>query len=178
MFLKYNPMSQIKSKVQACVLIRKIVKATKRKYAMLCCVCLFAESSKTPLPRLMAWSWLWTFSTIIAIIIIIIIIIIVIITGILATVQLSNYSVNSNLWKGVARDICIVANRVLPSKSIRAVGIDRPRQMGRINKSTDSRALLTQMFHLNVTNVQECRWWLIKENERSKNTDWNSERRH
>ena len=39
MFLRYNSKSQTKSKVQACVLKRKIVKATKRKYAMLCCVC-------------------------------------------------------------------------------------------------------------------------------------------
>ena len=35
MFLKYNPMSQTKYKVKACMLKKKIVKATKRKYAML-----------------------------------------------------------------------------------------------------------------------------------------------
>ena len=52
-------MSQTKSRVQACELKRKIVKATKRKYAMLCLclsVCLSIGLLEAPLPRLMARS--------------------------------------------------------------------------------------------------------------------------
>ena len=63
--------------------------------------------------------------------------------------------------KRVACDICIVASGTLPSKAIRAISIDRARKTRRVNENTSSRASLTQVFCLNVTNVQECRWWLI-----------------
>ena len=65
MFLKYNPMSQTKSKVQECMLKReklkkknKQKKKTKnKKESMLCyamSVCLFVGSPKMTFPRLMA----------------------------------------------------------------------------------------------------------------------------
>ena len=67
MFLKDNPMSQTKSKVQECMLKREKLKKKKTnkkknkkqkgKYAMLCyamSVCLFVGSPKMPFPRLMA----------------------------------------------------------------------------------------------------------------------------
>ena len=170
MFLRYNSKSQTKSKVQACVLKRKIVKATKRKYAMLCCVCVCLQDhwkclfldwwlevdSKSPAPSLPSS-----------------------LMASLPPYSCQEYLVNSNLrllasqissscswivdcknrkyreqeWKRthrpraiekrVAHDICITANRALPSKAIRVVGIDWPRQMRRINKSTGSKALLT-----------------------------------
>ena len=44
-----------------------------------------------------------------------------------------------------SRDICIAPNGMLLSKAIRAVSIDRPRKIGRINNSTGSRAFLTQV---------------------------------
>ena len=68
----------------------------------------------------------------------------------------------SAFMEGVDHDICITANKAFPRKVVKAVSIDRPRQARRINNSTSSRAFLTQVFHLSVTSVQECRWWLIK----------------
>ena len=59
--------------------------------------------------------------------------------------------------EGVDHDICIAANKAFLRKAVKAVGIDRPRQAGRINNSTSSRAFLAQVFHLSVTSVQECR---------------------
>ena len=76
-FLRYNSMSQTKSKSDSMYAKReKNNKKKRKKCAMLCCVfvcvCLSVGSLKTPLPQLMARSRLSTSHTITAIIFIII----------------------------------------------------------------------------------------------------------
>lgn len=57
------------------------------------------------------------------------------------------------IGKKVAYNIFIASNRTLPNKAIKAIGINQPGQIGRINKSTNNKALLTQVFHLNIANA-------------------------
>ena len=53
--------------------------------------------------------------------------------------------------KRITHDICITRHGMLPSKTIRAISIDRPRQMRRIDRNTRNRGILVQVIQLNVT---------------------------
>ena len=53
--------------------------------------------------------------------------------------------------KRVTHEIGITRHETLPSKTIRVVSIDLPRQMRRVNGNTRSRGILIQVFQLNVT---------------------------
>ena len=54
----------------------------------------------------------------------------------------------------IAHDIRVVGHDTLPSKAIRAIGIDRPKDMWRINGLTDSRSPLSQFPALVVMTNQ------------------------
>ena len=40
---------------------------------------------------------------------------------------------------------------MLPSEAVRAISVDCPRQMRRVNRNAGSRGILVQVFQLNVT---------------------------
>ena len=53
--------------------------------------------------------------------------------------------------KRITHDICITRHKTLPSKTVKAISIDFPRQMRRVNRNGWSRGILVQVFQLNVT---------------------------
>ena len=57
--------------------------------------------------------------------------------------------------EGIAHDIRITRHGTLSSKAIRAISIDRPREMWRVNGLTGSRLLLLQMSILEVMTNNE-----------------------
>ena len=55
------------------------------------------------------------------------------------------------LQKRITHDIFITRHGTLPSKTIKAISIDCPRQIRRINRNARNRGILVQVFQLNVT---------------------------
>ena len=63
------------------------------------------------------------------------------------------------LRKGIAHDIRVMSHRTLSSKGIRTIGVDRPRQVGKVNRATCGRVnrILTWLAHLNIITCNICK---------------------
>ena len=61
------------------------------------------------------------------------------------------------IQKRIAHDIYVARHRTLPNKAIKAISIDYPRKMRRVNRNARSSGILVQRISVKYHNVQKCK---------------------
>ena len=61
------------------------------------------------------------------------------------------------IQKRIAHDIYVAGHRTLPNKAVKAISIDCPRKMRRVNRNARSSGILVQRISVKYDNVQKCK---------------------